>query len=122
MALKALRDAGLRLVVVSNSDGTAEETLIRQGLRPYFHAVLDSHHVGYEKPDPHIFERAIEFAGAAPERTLHVSDLYDVDVIGARQAGLHALLIDPFEDWPAVGCELAPDLWTLSCRIVIGGE
>ena len=54
--LAALRDVGLQLAVVSNSDGTIESGLANQGLRHYFDAVVDSHVVGYEKPDPRIFQ------------------------------------------------------------------
>lgn len=120
-ALAALRAAGLDLVVVSNSDGTVEQGLVEQGLRPFFSAVLDSHRVGYEKPDPRIFERALEEAEADPARTLHVGDLYAADVTGARAAGIHALLLDPFDDWGEVDCVRLPDLAALHRRLAGDG-
>jgi len=49
---------------------------------------------GVEKPDPRIFQRALERAGARPETTLHVGDLFHTDVVGARGAGLRAVLLD----------------------------
>src|SRR5262245_11690838 len=107
-ALRALRAAGLRLVVVSNSDGTIEDGLREMGLRDQVDAVIDSAIVGAEKPDPAIFRHALAAAGAPPDRTLHVGDLYDVDIVGARRAGLHALLLDPYGDWDAVDCPTAP--------------
>jgi HAD superfamily hydrolase (TIGR01509 family) len=116
-SLERLRASGLRLVVVSNADGTIEEALEEADLRDYFDAIVDSHVVGFEKPDPRIFETALGRAGADPVRTLHVGDLYDADVTGARSAGLHALLLDPYRDWPELDCpvleELAhlADLW-----------
>lgn len=100
-ALGRLEALGLRLVVVSNSDGTVERSLTRLGLRPFFAAVIDSGVVGFEKPNRQIFEVAIERSGASPARTLHFGDLYHVDVLGARNAGLHAALVDPFGDWEA---------------------
>lgn len=112
-ALAGLRALGYTMVVVSNSDGTAEEVLETQGLRGYFDDVLDSHIVGIEKPDPEIFHRALERAGARAETTLHVGDLYAADVVGARAAGLHALLLDPFEDWTEVDCARLPDVASL---------
>lgn len=113
-ALGRLRDLGLRLVVVSNSDGTVEQSLAAAGLRPYMTAVVDSALVGAEKPDPRIFTRALALAGADPARTVHVGDLYHADVVGARGAGLHALLLDPFDDWRDADCARLPDLWALA--------
>ena len=108
--LATLRSAGLRLVVVSNSDGTIEAALEAAGLREDLYAVIDSEVVGYEKPDPRIFRKALELAAAAPARTLHIGDLYAVDVCGARSVGIHALLLDPYGDWIEVDCPVAPDL------------
>ncbi len=109
-ALVAFRDLGLQLVVVSNSDGTVDELLADVGLRNFFDAVIDSHVVGYEKPNPKIFFHALEVVGAVAETTLHVGDLYEADVVGARAAGVHALLLDPYNDWPSADCERAVDL------------
>jgi putative hydrolase of the HAD superfamily len=117
-ALAALRAAGLTLVVVSNSDGTAEHGLAALGLRAHVHHVVDSALVGVEKPGPQIFLHALELAGAAPERTLHVGDLYAVDVVGAQAAGLHALLLDPYGDWPEVECDTAPDMAAVADAIL----
>lgn len=117
-ALEMLRGAGLRLVVVSNSDGTVERSLELQGMRSYFHAVVDSHIVGFEKPDPRIFDRALELSRSDPETTLHVGDLYGVDVLGARRAGIHAVLLDPYGDWSGVDCDRVPDLLALARRIL----
>ncbi len=109
-ALERLRAAGLRLSVVSNSDGSVETALAEQQLRHFFEAVHDSHWVGYEKPDPRIFQHALARAGVDAARTLHVGDLYAADVAGARAAGIHPLLLDPFSDWAHVDCERQPDL------------
>ncbi len=65
-ALERLRDSGYRLAVVSNSDGRAEEGLAAAGLRPFFEFVIDSQLVGFEKPDPRIFEVALRQLGVAP--------------------------------------------------------
>jgi putative hydrolase of the HAD superfamily len=83
-------------------------------LRPFLDAVIDSHVVGFKKPDPQIFYHALTVSRAEPACTLHVGDLYNVDVAGARAAGLHAILIDPFDDWGHVDCVRVPDLLTLS--------
>ena len=121
-ALRALRAAGLRLVVVSNSDGTIEAGLREMGLRDQVDAVIDSAVVGAEKPDPAIFRHGLSAAGTRPERTLHVGDLYDVDIVGARRAGLHGLLLDPYGDWESVDCPTAADVPALARTLLDGGR
>ena len=109
-ALESLKEMGLKLVVVSNSNGTVEEILNKVGLGRYFSMVVDSHIVGFEKPDPRLFYHALKLSEAEPETTIHIGDLYHVDVIGARSAGLHAALLDPFDDWRDVDCPRFVDL------------
>jgi HAD superfamily hydrolase (TIGR01509 family) len=92
-SLARLRAAGFRLGVVSNSDGRAEQALEAAGLRALFDVVIDSAVVGIEKPDPRIFQAALEALGVAPEETLYIGDLYEVDVLGARAAGIEAVLL-----------------------------
>jgi HAD superfamily hydrolase (TIGR01509 family) len=120
--LDAFKAMDLQLVVVSNSDGTVEQGIIEAGLRPYFDVVVDSTLVGYSKPDPRIFQHALAACGARPSHVLHVGDMYHADVVGARQAGLHALLLDPFDDWDGVDCERTPDLSALAQRLRAGRD
>ncbi len=94
-ALARLRAAGLRLGVVSNSDGRVEAALEAAGLLQYFDVVLDSALVGVEKPDPAIFRAALDALGVRPDEALYVGDLYEVDVLGARAAGMDAVLLCP---------------------------
>jgi HAD superfamily hydrolase (TIGR01509 family) len=116
-ALAELRALGLRLVVVSNADGTVERGLMRAGLHGLLDVIVDSHLVGFEKPDPRIFAHALTRSGARAETTLHVGDLYAADVVGARAAGVHALLLDPHDDWPPVDCARLPDVPALARAI-----
>lgn len=103
-ALGRLRALGLRLVVVSNANGTLHTAFERLGLMPHFDYVLDSHVEGIEKPDPRFFQIALERAGARPESTLHVGDLYHIDVCGAHAAGLRAVLLDTANMYADVEC------------------
>jgi putative hydrolase of the HAD superfamily len=94
-ALAALRSRGLRLVVVSNANGRLRHLFDRLELTRWFDHLLDSHEWGVEKPDPRLFQLALEQSHADPARTVHVGDLYHVDVMGARRAGLRdAVLFD----------------------------
>lgn len=82
------------LGVISNSDGTMNRLLKTVGLSRYFRAIVDSGTVGHQKPSPEIFRLAVEAMGAEPEESVYVGDIYSVDYLGARGAGMHAVLID----------------------------
>ena len=92
--LQDFRRLGLRLATVSNANGRLGAAFDRLGLSKYFDCLVDSFDEGVEKPDPRLFHIALARAGARAERTLHVGDLYHVDVVGARAAGLSAVLLD----------------------------
>ncbi len=93
-ALGALRGRGYRLVVVSNANGTLHKKFERVGLAHLVDVLLDSAVEGVEKPDRRFFDLALERSGGRAESTVHVGDLYHVDVAGARNAGLGAILVD----------------------------
>ena len=104
-ALAALRGRGLRLVVVSNANGRLRHLFDRLDLTKWFDHVLDSHEWGVEKPDPRLFTLALEQSRAEASRTVHVGDLYHVDVVGARQAGLReGVLFDLAGLYDGVDC------------------
>jgi HAD superfamily hydrolase (TIGR01509 family) len=116
-ALEALRRLGLRLAVVSNSNGTVARLLEAHGLTRWLDAVVDSGVVGFEKPDPRIFRHAASILGVEPQEAVHVGDLYSVDVIGARAAGARAILLDPFGAWAVDDCPKARDVDDAACLI-----
>jgi putative hydrolase of the HAD superfamily len=93
-ALAELREAGLRLVVVSNWDCSLPQVLEDVGLAALVDDVVISAVVGAAKPDPRIFAAALEAAGCAPAEALHVGDSPENDLMGATGAGLRALLLD----------------------------
>jgi HAD superfamily hydrolase (TIGR01509 family) len=103
-----------RLAVVSNSNGTVRAKLQRLDLAGFFEAIVDSREEGVEKPDPRIFARAALRMGAPPASTLHVGDLYHVDVVGARAAGLRAVLLDPHDLYADHECPRVPSLAVLA--------
>ena len=109
-ALDRLRKAGLRLGIVSNSDGRVDQALTAAGLRQYFDVVIDSSIFGREKPDPAIFQAALAALGVAPEEALYVGDLYEVDVVGARAAGIEAVLLTPDSTAPHRACRTAASI------------
>ena len=92
--LVTLRAMRLKLVVVSNANGRLRHLFDRLGLTALVDVLFDSFEEGVEKPDPRLFQIALERADAQRQSTVHVGDLYHVDVVGARAAGLHAVLLD----------------------------
>lgn len=92
--LHRVRQAGLKTVVVSNSNGRIKHLFGRVGLLEHFDLVLDSQEEGVEKPDPRLFQIALERSGSDAASTIHCGDLYEIDIVGARAAGLPAVLLD----------------------------
>jgi putative hydrolase of the HAD superfamily len=107
-ALALARARGLRVGVISNSNGTVRALLAALGLARHLHFVIDSFEVGVEKPDARIFSLALAEAGVAPGEAVYVGDLYSVDVRGARAAGLSAILLDPGGHWGERDCPRVP--------------
>jgi putative hydrolase of the HAD superfamily len=83
-----------RIAVISNADGRIDDVLRRCGIADCFHTITDSGLVGYEKPHPEIFRRAMESMNASPQESLYVGDVYSVDYVGATGAGMQAVLMD----------------------------
>jgi len=116
-ALQALRAQGKKLVVVSNANGTLRAHMERLDLTKRFDVILDSADEGVEKPDPRFFEIALARSSATRETTIHVGDLYYVDVIGARNAGLRGVLLDEADLRPDADCPRIRTLHELVHRI-----
>ncbi|MFH1502856.1 MAG: HAD-IA family hydrolase [Candidatus Eisenbacteria bacterium] len=117
--MAALRSRGMVVGCVSNSDGRVEERLEAMGIRDHFEFVIDSHIVGVSKPNPHIFELALEAGGLAAEETAYVGDYYAVDVVGARGVGMRPVLFDPVGAYGDVDCDVMtafPDIVELVDR------
>jgi putative hydrolase of the HAD superfamily len=92
-ALRALRRAGHRLVVVSNWDVSLHETLRRTGLASLVDGAISSAEAGAAKPDARIFAQALRLVGGCAEGALHAGDSLEHDVAGARAAGLRPVLV-----------------------------
>jgi len=101
LGLARARALGLRLGIVSNSEGALMDLLDRVGLSPHFETVVDSGLEGVRKPDPAIFQLALTRMGIrSSEGVLYVGDIPEVDVVDARAAGLDAVLIDTLDHYP----------------------
>jgi HAD superfamily hydrolase (TIGR01509 family) len=92
--LASLREQGYQLGVVSNADGRIEDALSLAGLIEYLDVVVDSAVVGVAKPDPRIFDHALDALSVSPHDACYVGDSAIFDVPAARGAGLAVWLID----------------------------
>jgi HAD superfamily hydrolase (TIGR01549 family) len=100
VAVEAMRSAGYRLGVICNT-GLAggrvlREVLRRHGLFDAFEVTVFSNEFGISKPHPKIFLHTLaELGNTPPHEALHVGDLEELDVEGARRAGVHSALYVP---------------------------
>lgn len=93
-ALDQLRRGGLRLCLASNAEPLLRRKLEVLGLAQRFDHLVISGEIGVEKPDPRFFATAVAAIGTDPSRAVHVGDLYEIDVVGARASGLATVLVD----------------------------
>ncbi|MBN1965455.1 MAG: HAD family hydrolase [Anaerolineae bacterium] len=99
--LRRLRTSGLILGLVSNRPLPLADAAQRLGVHEYFDFTLAAGEIGSWKPDAGIFLRALEMAGhLEPQQVVYIGDNYYSDILGAQQAGLKAVFIDPLRAFP----------------------
>lgn len=95
-AVARIRESGVRVAVISNSDGSVGQSLVDAELAHLFETIVDSALVGVSKPDPQIFELACRKLDVDPSGCWYVGDSEYHDVAGAEGAGFAAAwLVDP---------------------------
>ncbi|PWT83607.1 MAG: hypothetical protein C5B44_00290 [Acidobacteria bacterium] len=103
--LAQLKSSGLRIAVISNTeDGRLKDSLTLANLESHFEALIDSHLVGFRKPDPAIFHLALERMGTNADEAVYIGDSYGYDVRGAQQAGLRSILLDRSDSFEETQC------------------
>jgi HAD superfamily hydrolase (TIGR01662 family) len=103
-ALPELKQAGYMLAVISNRDKPFQEILVSHNIDEFFDFSLAAGEVNIYKPEPGVFEHALQQANLTAEETVYVGDNYYADVIGARRAGLRPVLYDPKGIFPEADC------------------
>jgi putative hydrolase of the HAD superfamily len=93
-ALDDLKNQGLILGLISNVEQDMSGTLTKLNLPTWLTVLVTSQDAGAGKPRPEIFLYALERAGVKPAEAIYIGDQYRVDVIGARGAGMKAILLD----------------------------
>lgn len=113
-ALIALRDAGIKLAIISNWEEWAVAMVEQLGLPPFFDVTLISGVAGIEKPDPRIFRMAMEVTGVPASRTLHVGDNPAHDCDAADAVGITPILLDRYDRHPVSPWRRITDLETFA--------
>lgn len=103
-ALQNLKSAGYRLALLSNRSQPCDDLLAELGLLPYFELAMVAGQVNCWKPEACVFEFALDSLGLSAAQAVYVGDNYYADIIGAREAGLHPILIDPDGVFPDAEC------------------
>jgi putative hydrolase of the HAD superfamily len=93
-ALDDLKKRGLTLGLISNIERDMTTTLKELGLSSNLDIVVTSQDAGFAKPRPEIFQYALRQAGRQPSDAMYIGDQYQVDVLGARGAGMKGILLD----------------------------
>ncbi|KAF5195610.1 Haloacid dehalogenase-like hydrolase domain-containing protein [Thalictrum thalictroides] len=115
------RQQGLTVGIVSNAEYRYQDVILpsfglNQGSEWDFGVFSGLE--GVEKPDPKIYQIALERAGnITPGEVLHIGDSIRKDCMPAKALGMHALLLDRFktreaESWRQTGAPVLPDLVT----------
>ena len=100
-----IKAQGLLVAVISNTeDGRLRDALDAAGLTDKFHLLVDSHLVGYRKPEAAIFRLALERLGVEPAEAAFVGDSYAHDALAAKSVGMRAVLLDPHGLHPEADC------------------
>jgi putative hydrolase of the HAD superfamily len=93
-ALDDLKKRSLKLGLISNIEQNITATLDKLGLSSKLDIVVTSQNAGFTKPQPEIFQYALKKSGVNPAEAVYVGDQYQVDIIGAKSAGMQGILLD----------------------------
>jgi putative hydrolase of the HAD superfamily len=92
--LTQLKERGLILGLISNVDRDITPLYQELGLSAWLQVVVTSQEAGFNKPQPEIFQEAVKQAGVKPSEAIYVGDQYQIDVVGANEAGMRGILLD----------------------------
>ena len=102
--LSVLKEEGFPLGLITNRSQPVTPMLEELNIIDLFDITLTAGEVGYWKPDPRLFQYALQILKIAPDAAVYVGDNYFADVLGSRAAGLTPILFDPIELYPSPGC------------------
>ena len=93
-ALNRWQNKGVELGVISNFDTRLKQVLEVLELEQFFTSITISSEAGFAKPDPKIFEVALNKHGFTPQQAWHIGDSFTEDYQGAKQARIWAFCLN----------------------------
>jgi len=101
--LDELREAGLRLGLISNAgdENNVQRLIDKARLRSYFDPILISAAEGIRKPNPRLFETVLEAWAMPAHQVVMIGDSLAADILGAQHAGLHQIWLTAQADTPS---------------------
>lgn len=97
--LEEAKSLGLKIILVSNATRNIYKILEDLKIKRYFDGIVASCDLNVMKPHPKIFSYAMELAKG---EGIHIGDIYEIDVLGAKRAGLDAILLDRLGFYPEI--------------------
>ncbi|TMW49559.1 hypothetical protein DOY81_005347 [Sarcophaga bullata] len=91
--VQSVRKANKKVGVISNFDPSLVEVLKEMNIYDKFDFILTSYEAGHQKPDKSIFDQALDMYKFKPHEALHIGNMYNIDYLGARNAGWSSLLV-----------------------------
>ena len=116
-ALPQLKETGYILGVISNRDKPFQDVLQDHGISEFFDFSLAAGEINIFKPEPGVFEYALQRVKVSSQETVYVGDNYYADVVGARRAGLQPILYDPLGVFPDPDCTIIKSFDELNSAI-----
>lgn len=94
--LGELQTRGYAMHIITNGFQEVQHIKLKESnLQAFFDVIVCSEQIGHNKPDKRIFQHALQLADAKAEESLMVGDDLEVDILGANQVGMDAILFDP---------------------------
>ena len=100
-----------KLHIITNGFQEIQDKKMRNAkIAPYFDVVVDAEMAGVKKPNPLIFEMALQKANTSPEKSIMIGDNVEADILGAQAVGFHTLHFDPHNTQQHDYCPVIDDL------------
>ena len=103
-----------RLHIITNGFTEVQnKKIVNSQIKKYFHSIIDSETVGVKKPNIKIFDYALKISGARSKNSLMIGDNLEADILGALNAGFHAIHFNNNNEAPHEHCLILSELKSL---------
>ena len=97
-------------IITNGFQEIQEKKMKKSGIRNYFSHIVNSEMAGVKKPNPHIFQLALNRAGVQATKAIMVGDNLEADILGAQAVGFHTLHFNAHNDPVHDYCQMIHDL------------